>query len=151
MVKRYTLSGDRMFPHSDGRWIFAEDYDSLAMKVRFLEGACTGMREENDALAARLAEALERAAAAESKEVCAVPHDDEVLEFCPYCKLEAARRDISKARRLLRRMSVAGSYIRREAEEYEFSDGMGVALLNGPWHDLLEVLDAIDAALKGQS
>jgi hypothetical protein len=33
----------------------------------------------------------ERLAAAESKEVCTVAHSDEVMEFCPYCKIEYLR------------------------------------------------------------
>jgi hypothetical protein len=109
----------------------ADRIESLSTKVRFLEGACTGMREENDALAAenaalkeecaalvngdeyqamqrtlgevnaRLAEALERAAAAESKEVCTVAHSDEVMEFCPYCKIERLTARLAEAEREL--------------------------------------------------
>jgi len=32
----------------------------------------------------------EQVAALQSKEVCNLPHDDNVLEGCPYCRLEAA-------------------------------------------------------------
>jgi hypothetical protein len=36
----------------------------------------------------------ERAAAAESKEVCTKPHSDEVLTFCPYCNIEALQQRV---------------------------------------------------------
>jgi hypothetical protein len=42
----------------------------------------------NDALIDELADTKEQLAAAQSKEVCTVAHDDEVMEFCPYCKIE---------------------------------------------------------------
>ena len=28
MVKRYTLNGDRMFPHESGRWVYGADHDA---------------------------------------------------------------------------------------------------------------------------
>ena len=37
MVKRYTLSGDRMFPHEAGRWVHGEEYDALAARLAALE------------------------------------------------------------------------------------------------------------------
>jgi hypothetical protein len=32
-VKRYALSGDRMFPHSEGRWVHAAEYDALRAEL----------------------------------------------------------------------------------------------------------------------
>ena len=34
----------------------------------------------------------EQIAALESKEVCTQPHDDDVIEGCPYCKIEALQK-----------------------------------------------------------
>jgi hypothetical protein len=41
---------------------------------------------------------MEQLSAAQSTEVCTVPHSDEVMEFCPYCKIEQLTRDLSDAR-----------------------------------------------------
>ena len=38
----------------------------------------------------------EQVAALESKEVCTQPHDDDVIEGCPYCKIEEFRKDVTK-------------------------------------------------------
>lgn len=44
-------------------------------------------------VAAELKAAREQIAALESKEVCNCPHDDSVLEGCPYCRIEAYERE----------------------------------------------------------
>ena len=38
----------------------------------------------------------EQVAFLESKEVCTQPHDDDVIEGCPYCKIEEFQKDVTK-------------------------------------------------------
>jgi len=45
-----------------------------------------------------VADLREQLAAAQSREVCTVAHSDEVMEFCPYCKIERLRGDLSETR-----------------------------------------------------
>lgn len=45
-----------------------------------------------------VADLREQLAAAQSREVCTVAHSDEVMEFCPYCKIERLRGDLSEIR-----------------------------------------------------
>jgi hypothetical protein len=70
----------------------------------------------HDAWQERDAEIVElnaRLSVAESKEVCTVPHSDEVLEFCPYCKIEKLReaaeifRDFGEFQHLYREYDLA--------------------------------------------
>ena len=46
------------------------------------------IRDQRDKYSAEVADLREQLAAAQSKEVCTVAHSDEVMEFCPYCKIE---------------------------------------------------------------
>ncbi len=54
------------------------------MNDRYMEGFTAGKKfaelENNDL--------HEQIAALESKEVCTKPHDDHVIDGCPYCRLE---------------------------------------------------------------
>jgi len=88
----------------------ASDYDALAVENAALKDECAALVNGDEYQAmqrtlgevnARLAEALERAAAAESKEVCTVAHSDEVMEFCPYCKIERLTARLAEAEREL--------------------------------------------------
>ena len=45
---------------------------------------------------ARILDLREQVAALESKEVCTQPHDDIVIEGCPYCKIEEFQKDVAK-------------------------------------------------------
>lgn len=40
---------------------------------------------------------MEQLAAAQSSEVCTVAHGTEVMEFCPYCKIEKMHAEVSAA------------------------------------------------------
>lgn len=51
------------------------------------------LRDENRMLAESNRALREQIAALESKEVCNCPHDDWVIEGCPYCRIEAYERE----------------------------------------------------------
>ena len=53
-----------------------------------LEVRCDKAVEKTESLSAENSDLHEQIAALESKEVCAKPHDDHVIEGCPYCRLE---------------------------------------------------------------
>ena len=43
----------------------------------------------------------EQVAALESKEVCNAPHDDDVIEGCPYCRVETLTAEIEEWREIV--------------------------------------------------
>ena len=72
-VKRYQNYGDPRLP--DGLYVHESDYDALA---------------------ADYLELKERCAALESREVCAVAHDD--VDTCGYCQRDALSKDAARYR-----------------------------------------------------
>ena len=57
----------------------------------------------------------EEVAALESKEVCTAPHDDSVIEGCPYCEIE-------RLRRLLTELDITFDPDAERAQRQELSD-----------------------------
>jgi hypothetical protein len=61
---------------------------------RRAEAAIAFLAAQTEKLTNECKELHERVAFAESKEVCTKPHSDEVLAFCPYCKIEALQKRV---------------------------------------------------------
>ena len=64
----------------------------LETELKGYEIEKTAWKTKAVSLKAELKAAREQIAALESKEVCNCPHDDSVLEGCPYCRIEAYKR-----------------------------------------------------------
>lgn len=95
-VKRYIHGSTGMLIRDDGEWCRYENYDALALKYQGVHTTMLAIRDQRDKYSAEVVDLREQLAAVQSKEVCTVAHSDEVMEFCPYCKIERLRDDLSE-------------------------------------------------------
>jgi hypothetical protein len=106
----------------------------------------------------------EQLAAAQSKEVCTVPHSDEVLEFCPYCKIERLQFELAEVMvavdeshkaydRLAETCTERGRELAQSRARYEYVRRLNVpqfkALFDMALHAPFDML--VDEAVRGNS